>query len=203
MGLGDYLNVAGNVASLVSQPVGDGLVAAGNLVNDGNASYGDYLRIAGDVASVVNPEIGVGLHVVGGLVDQFSKNQNNQGDNQMMNQGVPAYNPVTYSGGDQTGQMMGLGAYTQGMAQNQAGWQQGQQLQYNSALNNQAQLANQQFGQAANAAANANQQRQLVGAAAQALNGIYANSMNQMNQAAAQTQSTLGGLAQNASGMFR
>jgi hypothetical protein len=204
MGLGDYLNVAGNVASLVSQPLGDTITAVGNVVNDGSASPGDYLRVAGDVASFVNPEIGVGLHVVGGLVDQISNYQNDEGDNQMaMNQGVPAYNPVQYSGTDQTGQMVGLNAYTQNQAQNQAGWQQGQQLQYNAALNNQAQLANQQFAQAANAAANANQQRQLVGAAASALNGIYANSMGQMNQAAQQTQQTLGGLAQSASGMFR
>jgi hypothetical protein len=136
-----------------------------------------------------------------GIDDLASQSQSKISQNGASNNN--AYNPVNYSGGDQAIQMAGLGAYTQNRTQDQAGWQQGQQLAYNDALNRQNQLATQQYGQTANAAANANQQRALVGATAQTLNNVYGNSMQQMNQAAANSQNTFASLANTAAGMFR
>lgn len=196
---GDYLRVLGDAASAINPIVGKGIHAVGNIVDvsqQDNPTIGDYA-----IAATQD-------FIPGGLVKkaaiQAVMSNNNNGDNDMaMNQMVPAYNPAQYSGMDQFGNMVGTNAYTQGAAQNQAVWQQGQQLGYNNALNNQAQLASQQFAQTANAAANASQQRALVGAAASALNGIYQNSMGQMNTAAQQTQQTLQGLAQSATGMMR
>jgi hypothetical protein len=198
---GDYLRIAGDAANIINPAVGKGLHVVGNIVDTSqqdNPTIGDY------VMSAASEFIPGGIVKKSAIKAAYSINNDNDGGNEdMMNQMVPAYNPVAYNGLSQAPDAMATGAYVQQQAQNQAGWQQGQQLAYNNALNNQAQLANQQFAQTANAAANANQQRALVGAAASALNGIYQNSMAQMNGAAQTTQNTLQSLANTASGMFR
>ena len=193
------------------KPVADGIVngvssatrGIGNLFSGGNNNksmanqnpYGNPYQASMPDSSGQDDPI---TSIVKGVYNTLSGNNSNG-----VNYNAPQYNTPTYSGTDAVPTAIGANAYTQQQARDQANWQAGQQLNYNDALNAQRQRDYQQFSGTNNAIANAKQQRDLVQNSANTLNNIYGNSMSQMNAAAANTQNSLGNLANTAASMFR